>query len=263
MVDEIYSPHIRMERMSDPNRLIDGSEALHSVEDDLAARIPDHRHELIRVIADGPVACLETMIVAPVSTEYAPACVWWWFDADGMVAAEVGWFDWSIRSHDSRAAHGTVPSPAPPQQRPPGWAREVADRYAAMWTGPPGPDTFERYSDECTFGCVGAEPERRGRSELARDHAESHSMIPLPGRHIDIHQVAAEASTVALLVVIGDGARATRGTIILTMDDSDLIVSERRYLDWKLAVDQETLTGRLAVGSPGWTLDAVTGSTDG
>src|SRR3954463_150990 len=85
---------------------------LHALEDRLAAMIPEHRHELVRVIAAGRHACLETTVVSPTTGEYAPACVWWWMDRRGQVAEEVGFFDWTRRTMDSRRSHGFVP-PSP------------------------------------------------------------------------------------------------------------------------------------------------------
>ena len=61
------------------------SAAMADVEDRLAAMIPEHRHELVRVIVDRDMACLETTIVSPTTHEYAPACVWWWLDDSGKL----------------------------------------------------------------------------------------------------------------------------------------------------------------------------------
>ena len=109
MADEIYSPRVTMENMANPARCITSGAELHVVEDRLAALIPEHRHELIRVVVAGRTACLETTVVAPLSHEYAPVCLWWWIDDAGQVAAEIGWFEWDRRVSDSYLSHGTVP----------------------------------------------------------------------------------------------------------------------------------------------------------
>ena len=54
-----------MENMANPARCITSGAELHVIEDRLAALIPEHRHELIRVVVDGRTACLETTVVAP------------------------------------------------------------------------------------------------------------------------------------------------------------------------------------------------------
>ena len=87
MVDEIYAPTIHMESMARlASAPVEGSEQLHALEDRLAALIPQHRHELVRVIAGQRTTCLETMVVGPTTGEYAPACVWWWIGEHGQVA---------------------------------------------------------------------------------------------------------------------------------------------------------------------------------
>ena len=63
----------------------------------------------------------------------------------------------------------------------------------------------------------------------------------------------------ALLVVVADATRTTRGTIVLSLDDDDRIISERTYFDWAKAIPREaqpraTQASRPPVGSPGWTL---------
>ena len=84
MVDEIYAPTIHMESMAGHELApVEGADQLHALEDRLAAMIPQHRHELVRVIAGERVSCLETIVVGPTTREYAPACVWWWVDGAG------------------------------------------------------------------------------------------------------------------------------------------------------------------------------------
>ena len=264
MVDEIYAADIVMENMANPARLILGSTQLHAVEDELSARIPEHRHELIRVIADhgagDGIACLETTIVAPLTHEYAPACVWWWIDDTGKVAAEVGWFDWADRSTDSGHSHGTVP-PARSYgvaARDRSRDQRVADEYARCWSDDPLRAGIEMFAPDCTFGHVGR-GERRGIPALIDSRRELLGELPVGGRSMDVQRVIGEGSCVAMLVTIGDATRSTRGTIVLTLDDDDLIISERTYCDWAKALPREPLSRgnsgtRPPVGSPGWTL---------
>lgn len=254
MVDEIYSTDIVMENMANPARVILGSVQLHAVEDDLAARIPEHRHELVRVIVGDGVACLETTVVAPVTHEYAPACVWWWFDREGKVAAEVGWFDWSDRSNDSKRSHGTVPpSLGAGDRRDASWCAWVAGEYTRCWTSDPIGSALSMYAPDCTFGRVGRD-ELRGVRALAGARQAELDDLPPPERWMRVHRVIGEGSVVAMLIAMGDARRVTRGTVVLTFDSTDRIVSERTYCDWNKAVPRDELGARQSVGAPDWTL---------
>ena len=259
MVEEIYASDIVMENMANPARVILGSAQLHAVEDELSARIPEHRHELIRVIVDqgagGDVACLETTIVAPLTHEYGPACVWWWIDGTGKVAAEVGWFDWADRSTDSARSHGTVP----PNQANGGATRDgaryrrVADEYARCWADDPLGAGVEMFAADCTFGHVGR-GERRGIPALVDSRRALLDELPVAGRSMEVQRVIGEGSCLAMLVTIGDTARFTRGTIVLSLDDDDRIISERTYCDWAKALPRQPPGPRHPVGSAEWTL---------
>jgi hypothetical protein len=251
MADEIYSPHIVMERMANPEHRITGGAELHAVEDRLAALIPEHRHELVRVVVEGQVACLETTVVAPQTHEYAPACVWWWVDGSAKVAYEVGWFDWALRSTDSSLSHGTVPPSAIRHIASGETWLSFADEYARAWSDDPLGAGLALFSPACTSGQVGT-PESRGLSELERDRTLEIGALPLTERRMDLHQVIGEGSCLAMLVVIGDAQRATRGTITLTLDDTGRIISERRYLDWANAIPRRQYEAGMLVGSPGW-----------
>lgn len=254
MVDEIYADDIEMEGMTNPARTILGSAQLHDVEDQLAARIPQHRHELVRVVVDGEVACLETMIVAPQTLEFVPACIWWWLDPDGRVAAEVGWFDWTDRTSDPSAAHGVVP----PIQRcarphPAAWGREIARRYVDGWSRDPAGTALDQFRSDATGGRVGdhvhagVDAIRRSRHSVLDAHDGSPTTM-------ELQRVACEGHVVALLVVVRDAVAQTRGSVVLTVDEDGAIVSERQYLDWDKALPHGAFTERVFVGSPHWTL---------
>ena len=253
MADEIYSPRVTMENMANPARCITSGAELHVIEDRLAALIPEHRHELIRVVVAGRTACLETTVVAPLSHEYAPACLWWWIDDAGQVAAEVGWFDWDRRVDDSYLSHGTVP------RSHAGGAGQVADprrraeQYARVWSTDPLERGLAMFSPQCTTGHVSG-VERRGLDQLSADRTREMKELPLPGRRMEVQCVIGEGPCLAMLVLVGHDVRATRGTIVLTFDSDGKIISERRYLDWKKALARREFDRRQLVGSPGWSL---------
>ena len=167
MADEIYAPSIHMESMAGPT-VIDGIGMLHELEDRLAALIPGHRHELVRVLVAPPAAFLETTVVGPATGEYAQAALWWLVgDPAGpgslsQVADEIGWFQWAHRNTDSVASRGTVP---------PG------DRRCRG-----GADWYERLVTEAA-AALGADAAAAARRYLSADvvathvgHAEVHGL---------------------------------------------------------------------------------------
>jgi len=255
MVEEIYAADILMENMANPTRLIHGDGELHAVEDSLTERIPNHRHELVRVIVDGSVACLETTVVAPLTGEYAPACVWWWLDATGKVAAEVGWFDWADRSTDSRHTHGTVPPGVPGRSRVRSWYEQMAAAYARGWSQDPTDVALDQFAPGCTFGRVGVD-EASGVAELRRQrqHLRDSSVA---ARTMHVQRAIGEGAALAMLVTIDDGTMSTRGTVILTFDADDRIISERTYCDWRKAERTDADRAASAIGSAGWTLESI------
>ena len=254
MVDEIYADDIEMENMASPARVVLGSEQLHAVEDRLAAMIPEHRHELIRVIVDGGMACLETTIVSPTTHEYAPACLWWWLDERGKVAAEIGWFNWDDRSTDAIRSHGTVPAsrPACAAPRDPAWHVTMAEAYVHGWSNDPVGSALEMFAIDCTFGHVGS-AESKGLDVLRQSRQRALDRLSAP-QHMQLHRVISDGSAVAMLITISDATHVTRGSVVVTFDSSDLIVSERSYYDRSKALPRAETGPRRNVGSPGWTL---------
>ena len=251
MVEEIYADDIEMESMADPSRVIRGAAELHAVEDALLQRVPRHRHELVRVIADEEVACLETIIVGPTTGEFAPACVWWWRDSSGKVAAEVGWFDWADRKTDATVTHGTVPpNLATGEERPHGWHRDLADLFADTWALDPLGAHIALHHDACTFGRVGI-AETRGTQALRASLARRLADLPLGKRWMRVHRSVGEGSVVAFLFTAGNDEHFTRGTVVLTHGHDGTIVSRRMYAAWSKAIPRRAPSS-VAVGDEDW-----------
>lgn len=209
MVDEIYTPHIHMESMwrLDHVPVLSGSD-LHDLENRLATLIPQHRHELVRVIAGTTHACLETTVVSPTTGEYAPACVWWWMGSNGQVDDEVGFFDWDRRTTESHRCHGFVP---PITEGSSGCADELLDalRHGKL-ANHAGPGTIVE--------AVGTGP-----CELA--------LGP-----IEVQDVVSDGRVVAALIVGRDDTSVWRGTVVMTTDADDDLISVRCYGDPSTAV---------------------------
>ena len=239
MVDEIYAPTIHMESMAGLERApIEGAGELHALEDRLAAMIPQHRHELVRVIAGERVSCLETIVVGPTTGEYAPACVWWWVDDAGQVAYEVGWFDWEVRATDSRVSHGLVP---PNDYRSRGderWYRSFAERFAQGLAG-------DRRAALAAMLAPGRVIENVGCGPCVDIEA-----VMTGVRWTEVHEVASDGAVIAILLTGGDTERLSRGTLVLTLDGDDRATSVRAYWRWGSAVSADALHPSLHLALP-------------
>lgn len=106
------------------------------------------------------------------------------------------------------------------------------------------------FARDCTFGRVGA-GEGRGLDALREARLELASTVG--GCTMVADSVVGEGQSVALLVSVGSATHVTRGTIVITLDDDDLIISERTYLDWNRAVSRHELSPRPWVGTAAWT----------
>ena len=232
MVDEIYAPAIRMEGMAAPGRRVDGLDELHALEAELAKRVPEHRHELVRVLVAGRAAFLETTVVSQATREYAQAAVWWDLDDTDRVVAEIGYFDWALRTTDSRRSRGTVP-PDDQRSRGPGeWYAAFVERLVAELRADPGA-TLERW---CAADCAADVIGRGAFAGVAAVRAAAVGAVAsLPGATVEVLRVLAEGGVVAVLVRLRSGYRSTRGTVVLTLDGDDRVVGARLYLDWSKA----------------------------
>jgi hypothetical protein len=240
MVDEIYAPNIHMESMTRLHRApVEGSDELHALEDGLASLIPAHRHELVRVVAEEHHACLETTVLAPETGEYAPACVWWWPDARGQVALEVGWFDWELRSTDSRRSHGFVPPNDHRRRGDRQWYLNFAEALAAGLTTDPGATVARSLASD---GVV----ERVGDS---RCPSIERAVLALPPEcRIAVDEVAADGAVLAVLFTLSAAELVSRGTVVLTLDELDKIVSLRVYWKWSTAISLAAVHPSIRLG---------------
>ena len=241
MVDEIYAPTIHMESMAALERPpVEGAEELHALEDRLAAMIPQHRHELIRVIPGDRVSCLETMVVGPTTAEYAPACVWWWVDAQGEVAYEVGWFDWEVRSTDSHVSHGLVPPNDHRRRGDDGWYRMFAEGLAEGLIADPR---------MALTRLLASGLRRRGRRGRAGFGHRGRGERSAPASRCTRSRATAPSSRSCSLLVTT--SESPRGTFVLTLDGEDRATSLRAYWRWTLAVRADAVHPSLHLALPG------------
>ena len=204
MVDEVYAPDIHMESMCKLDHTpVECGADLHDLEKRLAELVPQHRHELVRVLAGKHHACLETTVMSAATGEYAPACVWWWMADNGQVGEEVGFFDWARRSIDPHRSHGHVPpfsdAPCPnPETLVDALGRGGLDAHLA-----PG----------CVVEAVGIGP-----CDLALGPVE-------------VQEVVVDGPAVAVLFVVRDAGSLWRGTVVLTTGADGRVISVRCYGD--------------------------------
>ena len=240
MADEIYAPSIHMESMAGPT-VIDGIGMLPELEDRLAALIPGHRHELVRVLVDPPAAFLETTVVSPATGEYAQAALWWMVGdpagpgALSQVVDEIGWFQWAHRDTDSVASRGTVP---PGDRRCRGgahWYERLVSEAAAAF----GADAAAAASRYLSADVVATHVGRAETHGLDAVLGVAHRFSAASPRwRIEVSRVIGDDAGVAVLFNLGNGRTRTRGTLVATLDAADAVESVRLYLDWdRLAAD--------------------------
>lgn len=233
MADETYAPSIHMESMAGPT-VIDGIGMLHELEDRLAALIPGHRHELVRVLVDPPAAFLETTVVGPATGEYAQAALWWLVGGPAgselsQVVDEVGWFQWAHRKADAVASRGTV---APDDRR----SRGSADWYAGMVREAAAAFDADAADAAARYLSADVVTTHVGHGEMYGLGAVLDGLrrfsAATPRWRAEVSRVIGDGAVAAVLFSLGNGRTRTRGTLVATMDAADTVKSVRLYLDW-------------------------------
>ena len=245
MVEEVYAAEVTLASAGSPNSRIRGRAALHEVEDGLLEMIPDHRMEILRAIQQGDVVVVELLIAGTPAGERvrcaSPACVWWELDEDGLVLDEVAYFEWERRHPDIGTNAGEIRrgSGAPCNAA---FAEEFATRLAGSWSTDPLGTTKDLYAEDCVIESLYTEPGSALIGQKALEARERHllDVLPLPHRKMTVRRAIAEGRILALQSTIEgrvDGMEpllAWEGSLLLTLDASDRILSSRSYLDWSL-----------------------------
>jgi len=204
MVDEVYAADIHMESMCKLDHApVESNADLHDLEKRLAELVPQHRHELVRVIAGSQHACLETTVLSSLTGEYAPACVWWWMADNGQVGEEVGFFDWERRSADSHRSHGYVPP----------YDAALCSHAEALVDALRRGELGSRLAPDCVVEDVGIGPCELGLGP------------------VEVQEVVVAGSVVAVLFVVRDDRSLWRGTVVLTARADGQVISVRCYGD--------------------------------
>lgn len=249
MVHEIYSPDVAVEHAGHgPRSRVRGRDELMTAERSLLEMIPDHRNEVVRVLDGGDGrAVVESLITGTGAgddrLQACPALVWWWFDERGKVTREVAYWEWRKRRPLDAAARGTVVghdrAPALTLAR----GRRLATRLAALWTADPVAMAETMYAADAVVERLGEGEDAvlEGRETLVTAEAELLELLPVGSRRMDVHDVLVDGRAVAIAFTIGGSWRGTApyrsgpGSLVLTLNDHDLIVSDRIYWHWDLA----------------------------
>jgi hypothetical protein len=245
MVEEVYAAQVTLASAGSPDSPIRGRAALHEVEDGLLELIPDHRMEILRVIQQGHVVVVELLIAGTPAGERvrcaSPACVWWELDEDGLVLDEFAYFEWERRhpevgtnAGEIRTGSGVPCSAA--------FAEEFAARLAGSWSTDPLGMTKDLYVEDCLVESLYTEPGSALIGQEALEARERHlvDVLPAPYRKMTVRRAIGEGRVLGLQSTLEgrvDGAEpltAWEGSLLLTLDASDRILSSRSYLDWSL-----------------------------
>jgi ketosteroid isomerase-like protein len=245
MVEEIYAPDVVVEQPDHGHR-VSGRAALHAVEGQLRAAIPDHRNLIVRVLGGDTAAVVESVITGTgkgdTGPQACPACVWWRLDEHGQVVHEVAYWEWTKRRPDDGTAAGTLRT-GDGRERPFDWYRSYADRLAELWSTDPVRMVDECYAQDCVMERLGEGSDGvvHGAAELRTREQELLDLLPRPDRRMRVSDVTAERDVLAIAFTIegrwrGQGPlRRGPGTLLLTLDEDDRVLSDRIYWHWSRA----------------------------
>lgn len=199
-------------------------------------RVPDRAATPRSVVAGGDVVGVEWLVTGRSAEDLvpmvAPAATWWRLDGAGRIAEELRVVDWSARVILDDEQRRPLP-PVEGEHHSQGWYRDFVDRllevvafdptlarrsaYAdgaedrTMCAGPPpGPGAARAATAvACSVACVGAGATIAVRVERT-DEVDAGGAAGAPG---------------------DEPGAAPAGIVLLTLDGSDRVISERRYGD--------------------------------
>lgn len=248
MVDQVYSPDVVVQHAGRGQRgRVVGRQALHEAERELEEMIPDHRNEIIRVIAgSGQTAVIESLIIGTGrgddGLQSCPACVWWRLDDRGRVAEEIAFYEWGKRRPHTDQARGTIVG-GDARDRPADWYTAMSERLALLWSTDPAAMVNQLYSEDTVVERLGEGPEAvlRGRESLLLAELDLLELLPTPQRQMKVVEIKSDRDLLAVRFTIGGSwggrgpARVGPGSVVLTFDQADEIVSDRIYWHWSRA----------------------------
>ncbi len=248
MVEEVYSLDAMVQHAGrgEKGRIL-GRQALHEAERELEAMIPDHRNEIIRVLAgDGETAVIESLIVGTGAgddgLQSCPACVWWRLDEQGQVAEETAYYEWSKRRPHTDKVRGTIVA-GDGRDRSSSWYSNMSQRLASLWSVDPAGMVNQLYAEDAVVERLGEGPEAvvRGRDSLLLAELDLLELLPRPQRRMEVVEFTSDRNVMAVRFTIGGSwrgsgpARVGPGSLVLTFDAADRIISDRIYWHWSQA----------------------------
>lgn len=191
-----------------------GREAIAAEAGRVATAVPDRRVELLRLIDAETVVVAEWLFVGrgveDVVAMGAPGLTWWELGADGRIARELRLVDWRARRIVDDEVRAAPPAPHGPG-RSHGWFRDLAERLLEVAIPYPELAAASAYRDNAR------------RVAVVAAATEAAPAVVLRG-------VAGDRSVVALRLSTAVAAASDAdAVVVLELDDSDRIVSERDY----------------------------------
>lgn len=223
-----------------------GREAIAAAASAFRRELPDARMRLVRTVNAGETVAVEAILAATPRTHgprlAVPMAAWLDFDADGLLVRETRYLEWQYARPEASGIEGTVRDGAGPS-RGQDWYRACAHRLAALWSESGVRMADECYADDTVVESLWAGPGAaiRGIEPLRAAEARLLEILPAGHREMRVDRAIGEGRVIAMEWTIsgrirGEGPLVGReGTLFLTLDDADRVISDRIYWDFAQA----------------------------
>jgi hypothetical protein len=241
-----YAIGAEVVRAGRPAETAHGLDAIAAAARDLRRELPDARLRIVRTVTAGATTAVEAVLSATPRTHgprlAVPMAAWLDFDADGRLARETRYLEWQHARPEAPGTEGTVREGSGPA-RGQDWYRAYAHRLAALWSESGVRMADECYADDTVVESLWAGPGAaiRGIEPLRAAEARLMETLPAGHREMRVHRAIGEGRVIALEWTIsgrirGEGPLVGReGTLFLTLDDADRVISDRIYWDFAQA----------------------------
>jgi hypothetical protein len=201
--------------------------------------IPDQRVTIARVVECGEWRVAEFVVQGTSAGDSCrqayPGVVWLRVDADGRIASQCSYFEWSKRRPDHASSAGRVYA-GEGRQRTQAWYRSFADRLAELWSSDYVRMCHELYAEHQTLDLMGGGPQgiQRSRAQLLDAEKGLHARIPV--RKMTVLDLIGERGLLAFTHVIVSARSWDRPLrywpvcLVLTLDDDDMVISDHSHV---------------------------------
>lgn len=241
-----YAADAVLEHVGRTAQTVRGRDAIAAAGSRLRRELPDARLRTVRTVAAGATAAVEAVLTATPRTHAArlaiPMAAWLDFDADGQITRETRHLEWAHARPEAPGIEGTIRE-GTGLPRDQSWYTAYATRLAALWSESGVLMADACYADDTVVESLWAGPAAtiRGIEQLRAAEARLMETLPAGHREMQVHRAIGEGRVIALEWTIsgrigGRGALLGReGTLFLTLDDGDRVISDRIYWDFAQA----------------------------